>query len=212
MKSQHLKMTVEEFRQLPPRLGWKHEYYDGEAHLSPRCQVVSCSVAVAPRPFSSPYRLLPIAAEDAEPLTAAYLAAFGDTVEYCDWGPEDTESSARRSISGYYAGSRGTPLPASRKAMPSAIDDPRILGVALVVEHEPGEALLDLLLVVPAAQRRGVATALVSEVLTQLLAAGVKTLHSRYLLANEASRAWHHGFGFVDEPEASHRVGSSAGA
>jgi len=61
--------------------------------------------------------------------------------------------------------------------------------------------VLDLLFIHPRWQRQGLATALVSAVLGRLHDDGVEHLTSRYLLANEASRAWHRSFGFVDEPD-----------
>lgn len=194
-------MSWDEFHRLPGRLGWKYEYYGGEAHLSPRQQSVACSVAAAPRQAAAPWIFLPVDREDDDLLVAAFVAAFTDTVEYCDWKREEIESSARECIAGYHSGRHGRPMPASCKAISRAGDKHEVLGLALVVAPEPGDAFLDLLLVIPSAQRQGLATGLVDTVLTELHAAGATGLRSRYMLANEASRAWHKVFGFVDDPD-----------
>ena len=132
-----------------------------------------------------------------------YIDAFGDTVEYCDWKADRIQAAARRNLHGYFEGERGAPLPASRVALApvQGFGPQPIIGAALIVEPKPGQTMLDLLFVLPEWQQHGVATALVSGAMNELYRAGVPSLYSRYHLANAASRAWHRGFGFVDQPD-----------
>jgi hypothetical protein len=44
MRSQHLPMTSEEFKLMPRKLGWKSEYWDGRAHITPGYRIVTVSV------------------------------------------------------------------------------------------------------------------------------------------------------------------------
>ena len=203
MRSKHIPMTREEFEVLPMELGWKYEYWDGRAHISPRPQVVTITIGVKPRPVRSLCKLRPVAEANERQLVSAYLAAFRDTVEYCDWEAGKIEASANETIQDFFAGKRGKPLPASRVAVDSQseADGGKIIGAALVVESTERRPLLDLLFVMPHWQRRGIATAVVVAALNELHAAGMQTLESRYVLGNEESRGWHQKFGFVEVPD-----------
>ncbi len=217
-------MTVEEFHLLPRRLGWKHEYWDGYAHITPGHAVMDVSMPVEPRPSSPPCPLRPVGPEDEAALIAAFLAGFGDSVDYCDWEPAAIEKSAAKCIRDFLARARGEPLEASRVAVAAApgtdpaaaaqvqvepgevdpmtpVPTAPIVGAALVVRAGEAEARLEMLFVAPAWRRRGLASALVSDALTALHAAGFDRLVSRYLLANADSRAWHLRFGFTEEPD-----------
>jgi len=203
MQSQHLPMTWEAFELMPRKPGWKYEYWDGQAHMSPRHQVVTVTIAVQPRPVSSPYRLRPVAACDEPQLVAAYIAAFSDTIEYCDWESEKIVSSARTNIRNFFAGKRGQPHPAARVAVDSKANvvGEQVVGAALIIGDDDEPPLLDMLFVVPTWQRQGLATALLSASINALHSVGVPTLESRYMLGNEESQAWHQRFGFVEEPD-----------
>jgi RimJ/RimL family protein N-acetyltransferase len=203
MQSQHIPMTWEAFELMPRKPGWKHEYWDGQAHMSPRHQVVTVTMTVQPRSVSSPCRLRPVAVSDEPRLVAAYIAAFSDTIEYCDWESEKIVSSARTNIRNFFAGKRGQPHPATRVAVDSQADaaGEQVVGAALIIGDDGEPPLLDMLFVVPTRQRQGLATALVSAAINALHNAGIPTLESRYMLGNEESQAWHQRFGFVEEPD-----------
>jgi GNAT superfamily N-acetyltransferase len=145
-----------------------------------------------------------VAEPDEETLVDAYVAAFEDSAEYCDAPLEEVWRSARENIRAFYAGDRGEALPSSCQAVDETAGKPTevVAGAALVTRAKDGCPLLDILFVRPRWQRRGLATALVSWSLARLLAQGETTLRSRYHLANEPSRAWHHRFGFTLEPDA----------
>jgi GNAT superfamily N-acetyltransferase len=203
MKSQSIPMSWDELHRLPRPLGWKVEYWDGHAHLTPRPSSVLTTLAVGPRDVPADVSMRPAAPDDAPRLVPVFVAAFLDTIEYCDRGPAEVETSAREHVESYFAGTRGVPHPASRISLirgPQGARE-RITGAALVLERPDAPPLLDLLFVLPGQQRRGLATALVSAAVNELARAGFTHLRSVYSLGNEASRAWHQRFGFVEEPD-----------
>lgn len=203
MRSRHLTMSYGELERMPKELGWKYEYWDGQAHISPGHQVVVATVPTAPRPVAAPCGIRPLAPADAAGLVAAYLLAFAGTVEYCDWYPEKIVESARESVGNYLAGKRGRPHPASRVAFvpaPEASGE-TLVGAALLLDAGENEAILDMLFIVPEWQRRGLATALVGMAVNELHADGIGTLESAYVLGNAPSRAWHRSVGFVELPD-----------
>lgn len=197
MKSQHIPMTSDEFHVMPHKLGWKHEYWDGQAHITPsHSTVVTTTLPVQPRPVTPVGTIRSIVEADMAGLYTAYVAAFEDTIDYCDWQLAAIQSAAQATLTGYFAGERGKPLVASQVAL----HDREVVGAAFMVEKRNGQPFLDLLFVVPQWHRQGVATALVGTAVNQLAAAGYHTLTSRFWLGNEESRTWHHRFGFVDKP------------
>lgn len=168
------------------------------------CLVLLCvvtTVEVQPRSLNPQFELKP-ADRTVEPqLIAAYLAAFHDTIEYCDWELEKITDSAKTTIRNFFAGKRGNPLLVSRLAVDTQSGVEHLIGAALFVEKENGQPLLDILFVLSKWQRQGLATTLVSAAINELDNTGVKTLESRYMLGNEASQTWHQTFGFVEEPD-----------
>lgn len=203
MRSRHTLMSLAEFRLLPQDPGWRYEYFDEMAHVTPRARFATVRVGVGSRPLEPPLPLRSVLASDREELVAAYVAAFADSAEYCDVPPEGISRSAQENIRAFYAGDRGEALPSSCVAVDKAAESPVevVAGAALVTRAKDGCPLLDMLFVRPRWQRRGLAAALVSWSLRELLAHGEATLRSRYLLANEPSRAWHRHFGFTEEPD-----------
>lgn len=192
-------MSVEEYELLPFEPGWKCEYYDGQAHYTPRDHPVVATLQIAPRPLNTPCPLRPARSADADKLIEAYIAAFGTTIEYCDYTDAKLEQAAHRTLKEHFSGKRGNPLSASRVALdPQDIE--KLVGAALLVAGRDG-ARLDLLFVHPAWQGRGLATALVVEAANHLHFQGTQRLLSRYHIGNDASRHWHQRFGFVEEPD-----------
>lgn len=202
VKSEHPQMSIEEFELLPMRPGWKNEYWDGRAHITPREHGVIVAIPVTARPVNTSLVFRRATSADAPELTTAFLEAFIDSVEYCDWETEKISGAADKAIRSHFAGERGKPHLASRVAM--GFDRERgcdsIVGAALLA-HAPRYSILDLLFVRPVWQRHGIATALLSDAMNEIHDGGEAILKSAYHAANEESMKWHHGFGFVEEPD-----------
>jgi GNAT superfamily N-acetyltransferase len=203
MRSQHISMTWQEYELQPMQLGWKYEYWDGQTHISPRHNAVSVTVRVQPRTVSSFCAIRPALASDEPELIAAYIAAYSDTIDFCDWQADQIEAAAQKDIPGFFAAKRGTPLPASCVAVAPHREtgNEHVIGAALIIAQEEQAPLLEMLFVLPEWHGKGIATALASTALNTLHRSGIETLASRYLLGNEESRAWHQRFGFVEEPD-----------
>ena len=204
MKSRRIRMSIEEYHRRPFRLAWKQEYINGRLVETPRQAVVHATIPVAPRAAPSVAAIRPATASDERKLLACFRAAFAETFEYCDYTKKRFAEAARQSLHHFFHGPFHLPLPASRVAIgpPGTRDAGRPIGAALVLKQDDGWALLDMIFVAPAWQRRGLASALAASALTGLHAlGGYRTLVSRFHLGNDTSRAWHHRFGFVDEPD-----------
>lgn len=203
MRTRHLTMTIDEFHLMAREPGWKYEYWDGQAHISPAHRSVSTSLDIEPRPCRSPCRIRPAESSYEPAMIAAFVAAFRDTIDFCDWEETRIADSARDNVTGFFSGERGKPHPASRLALVAdpEVEQESVVGAALIAETKHESVRLDLLFVVPERRRMGVATALVSAILEQLYESGHRTLKSRYNLGNRESRAWHRAFGFVDDSD-----------
>ena len=183
--------------------GWKYEYWDGKAHISPAHRTATTSLDIEPRSYRSPCRIRRVESRYQQGMIDAFVAAFRDTIEYCDCDDDQVLDSAKNNVLGFFSGERGIPLPASRLALVSQSEGERqsVVGASLVTGMRGGSALLDVLFVIPQWQRMGVATALVSSVVDGLHGSGHGTLKSRYNLGNDGSRAWHRKFGFVEDSD-----------
>jgi GNAT superfamily N-acetyltransferase len=202
VKSQHPQMSMEEFELLPMKPGWKYEYWDGCAHITPRENGVVVSAPVTPRRVNTSFVLRRPTGENERELATAFLEAFIDSTEYCDWKTNRISEAAEKAIRSHFAGERGEPHSASRVAI--GFDGERgcdsVVGAALLA-RAPRYSILDLLFVRPAWQRHGIATAVVSDAMNDLHSAGETVLKSAYHAANDASMIWHQRFGFVEEPD-----------
>ncbi|MCP5107494.1 MAG: GNAT family N-acetyltransferase [bacterium] len=198
MRSRHLPMTRAEFDLLPRKLGWKYEYWDKHAHISPEHHVVKTLIEVKPHHVNSSYKLRQVEPNDEAQLVSLYIAAFSDTIDFCDWEADKIAACAGSDIRGFFIGKRGRPLPVSLVVVDKQ-SGTAVIGAVLIVEREEGQPIIDMLFVGPDRQRKGVAAALVSTAINQLYRNGSESLKSHYHLGNEASRAWHQEFGFKEE-------------
>ncbi len=201
--SQHVPMSYEAWKRLPYEPGWKYEYFDGCAHITPNHQVAVTQVAVTPRPVSTHCLLRPVLASDEADLLDVYMAAFEDNQAFCDFTDAQFRASARQDLRESFDGRRGSLLPASRIAVSrgNSGETSQIIGAALISRDAGYGPVLDLVFVSPSWHHRGVATALVSEANNVLAADGETTLTSCYQLANVTSQQWHQAFGFEELPD-----------
>lgn len=104
-------MSFEEWKDMPRRLGWKHEYWAGYARLSPRHKLVYLRRVLYPQEappipeIPDGYLLRAVKRTDAAGLQALYVASFGDAIEFFRWPQERVLKQARDDIRAY-GGSR----------------------------------------------------------------------------------------------------------
>jgi RimJ/RimL family protein N-acetyltransferase len=200
MKSKHIPIAFEEFESIEHPFGWKAEYFNGAVHFTPREHLVRTLLAVTPRSIGSFDRIVPVEPSFKEQLIAAFIEAFVDSVEFCNWSVDAIHTHAAKNINNYFQGVRGQPHPVSRMVI-DRNNERSIVGLALFVEKKDEVIELDLLLVKPSHQRMGIATQMVASAIDRLNEDGVKELRSGYHICNDRSRAWHHSLGFRDIPD-----------
>jgi L-amino acid N-acyltransferase YncA len=200
MTSQHIPMSYEAWQCLPYQPGWKYEYVNGCAHITPSHQFAVTQVAVTPRPMTAPCTLRPVLAMDEAGLLPVYMEAFADNQTFCDYTEAQFREAARQDLGASFHGRRGPLLAASRVAVDTG-GTPQLIGASLLSRDAGYGPVLDLVFVLPSWHHRGVATALASEAIHALSQAGERTLTSCYQLANVASQKWHQAFGFEELPD-----------
>lgn len=188
---------------MPRRLGWKHEYWDGYARLSPRHKLVYLRKVLDPKEASSlpeipeGYRLRAVKRTDAAELEALYLASFKDTVEFFGWSQERVFKQAHKDIRAYLEGTRG------RASLHSHVGEQggNLAGAALVVHPADRPPALALLMVHPAHRRRGLAATAVGWVARELHRDGEHLLRTACHIANEDAAAFYRAMGFIEEED-----------
>ena len=193
-------MTFDEFKRLPRRVGWKHEYIGGNAYFQPRHSIAIVRTETVPRAVSIPngFTIRPATSADAARLIPAFFDAFLHSVDYWGWNQAKIRDAARDSIVTCFAGKRGDFHPASYLAV--APTGRSVAGAALVVLDAEAPNI-DLLFVRPRWQRLGLATALVQTAVNDLHSRGETHLDSGHVVANRESAAWHHTFGLTELPD-----------
>ena len=210
-------MPVEEFEHMEHRLGWKHEYWNGAAQLSPQeTAVVSLQRPVGAASLSHPplregEQFRPVQAEDEAGLAKLFIVAFDDAVEFAGWPDDVYRKDSYDSMASFFGNATSRRhhgrSPGRRDASFVCVAGEQLLAAVLVRSIRRGP-ILEPIMVQPAHQRRGLGTALLSVTLEALNAAGESTLYSRCHLGNPASLAWHKKSGFQEIPDyfsAAHR-------
>jgi GNAT superfamily N-acetyltransferase len=201
MKRKNIPMSFAEYEVLAYPFGWKAEYWDGQAHLTPREMGVTTRLDLRPRTLSQqPTRqqhiLVQADATYAHQMIAGYFEVFADSVEFCNWPLEEIQRSAERGVKRYFEGKKGNPLPASVIVLEA--NTQQLTGLALFVLKANQRPLLELLYVRSPFQRQGLATAMVSWGINRLIETEFHELFSTYHICNQQSRQWHHKIGFQD--------------
>ena len=201
MKRPSIPMTFGEYEVLERPFGWKVEYWDGHAQLTPRSMGVETRIDL--KTYALPqqlnphqHTLIPADVTYTEQMIAGYFEAFADSVEFCNWPLERIQESAERCIHRYFSGHRGDPLPASVIALEPNTQE--ITGLALFVLKAERKPHLDLLYVRSPFQRQGIATAMLHQGISHLIETNSSELSSAYHICNHQSRDWHHKLGFQD--------------
>lgn len=111
-------MSYNEFSNIERLLGWKTEYWDGYARLTPRSIGVKTilrfeSFNPLKQTNAQEFTIITPTADYAQAMLDCYIAAFVNSVEFCGWPIERIFEEAQRDISLYFEGKRGKPLSAS---------------------------------------------------------------------------------------------------
>jgi N-acetylglutamate synthase-like GNAT family acetyltransferase len=194
MKSIEIPMTSEEFEMREHPFGWKAEYWGGKAVFTPRYHIVTTKLDLTYRTINQRYPLLPVDIIFKEQMIEAFFESFQDSVEFCNWSLEEIQAEATRNINRYFLGKRGEPLSFSVIAVESETN--HLIGLALFTKKYEQQTHLDLLLVKPSYQRKGVGKSMVSSAINQLCDQGMTELYSAYHICNQLSQQWHHAMGF----------------
>lgn len=196
-----IPMPVTQYELSEHPLGWKMEYWDGKAHLTPREMGVKIcldltSFSLPPLPDPLPHTLIPVDESYTEQMVDGYFAAFINSVEFCDWSVEAIQDSAQRDIAGYFSGETGAACAASVIALEP--NTRQLAGLAMFRIKGEQKAHLSLLYVRSPFRRQGIATAMLHYGIRHLIQDNYQQLNSRYHICNHHSRQFYHELGFTD--------------
>jgi len=201
MDCPRIPMSYDEFNTIERLLGWKTEYWDGYARLTPRCMGVETrlsfeAVSMPEHTLSKDLTVTTPTPDDTQKIIDGYIASFINSVEFCGWPIDRIFEEAHRDIALYFEGKRGKPLSAS-----AIVIDPKtqiVVATALFTEKKEHGACLELLYVRPAYQRKGIGTRLIYRSMHAIAQQGYSQLTSRYHICNHHSRQFYHKLGFQD--------------
>lgn len=197
MKIFRRRMTFDQYKCLPHRLGWKHEYYGGRAVLTPsHVAIASYRLDLGRRPPIRP-EVRAARRSDRRALLRLFVDSFREVAEYAGYPRASYLNSARKAINGWYAEAPGNPW---RKAA-SVAEVGGVIIAAALVWPDRSLPLLQPLFVHPTYQRQGWGTAVVDRLVGVLTDLGAATLTSKCHLGNRWSLAWHAKYGFREIPD-----------
>lgn len=195
-----IPMSTEEYELSEHPLGWKMEYWNGEAHLTPREMGVKTRLDLTTFALSKPqnphqHTLVPVDDSYAEQMVDGYFACFVNSVEFCNWPIKDIQEAAQRDITNYLSGKRGIPSSASVIALEASTQ--QLSGLALFKTKEE-QICLSLLYVRSPFRRQGLATTMLQHGIHHLIKENCQQLTTRYHICNHQSRQFYHKLGFQD--------------
>ncbi len=200
MKSFKIPMTIDEFELGEFPFGWKEEYCDGFAYITPRDHGILMKMPVEKRKVKTFVEILPVSEANSAELSELFFDSFSESVEFCDISEDQMRKRALKNIDNFFKNKRGIAwLELSRIAVLPE-EKNKLVGACLISKYKYGFKN-EILFVRPKQQNKGIGTALVSNVLNDLSKIGEKTFWSERHICNEQSAAWHAKFGFVEEPD-----------
>jgi GNAT superfamily N-acetyltransferase len=198
LKPHSIPMSIEEYKRILHRPGWKHEYWDGRLRLSPNHRVSVYSRTTTDPPATNGTNLETQFLLDLEPnaFTSAFTVSFAGTIDFVDQSSLKVRAFAKKFWNQLGTGARSAVHPASL-AFVSPGRQPRVLSLLIFVARDPGEVLLDCVLTRPEWQGDGLATELLALALPKLLETQIRTVWSGVFEGNLESCAWHERNGFT---------------
>lgn len=197
MKDLKIPMTFEEFEMYEVPFGWKDEYFNGFAYITPREHGVMMKIAVEKRELDNLIEIKPVSEVSLEHLSKLFYDSFVNSVEYLGQTKYGIKKSSVREINNFFNGERGVPQLDLCKI---AVLESKIIGACLISKYKYGFKN-EILCIHPKYQRKSIATDLVSSVLNDLDILDEKVFWSEHHICNELSANWHRKFGFVEEPD-----------
>jgi GNAT superfamily N-acetyltransferase len=192
-----IPMSIEEFEVCEVPFGWKDEYCDGFAYITPRQHGVMMKMPVERRNVETPAEIKPISEVSHGELSELFYQSFVDSVEYLNRTESEIRRNAAREIRNFFKGKRGIP---QIKLSRIAILDFKLVGACLVSKYKFGYKN-EIIFVPPNYQRKNIGNALAASVLNNLYELGEKIFWSEHHICNELSANWHRKFGFAEETD-----------
>ncbi len=215
------EISMDDFHTMRHRIGWKHEYWDGQAQLSPSSTAIAdfqlriwkkndevvqpCEPAVGILRIPEP--------SDTEELVRLHSEVFESAIEYAGYDEASYHQSNMESIAAFFGQSNRRGYAHGVLAYSRVIEQSGRLIAALLVRAEDADDAASLvvqpIMVAAEHQRHGLGRCLLDAVRSALAGDDRHYLNSRCHLGNEASMAWHRAVGFEEQPSmfaASHRA------
>lgn len=197
MKSFKIPMTIDEFHLAEFPFGWKDEYCDGFAYVTPRDHGVLMKMPIKERRVRNTFEIKLLADASIKKIVRLFYESFVDSVEFCDWSKREIKERAAENVGDYFDGRRGVPAPELSRLVFAPGDTKDLIGACLVSKYKYGYKN-EIIFVRPDFQNRGVGTTLAANLLNDLHAIGEKILWSEHHICNAQSERWHKKFGFVE--------------
>jgi GNAT superfamily N-acetyltransferase len=210
-----LPMSFEAYERMEQRLGWKHEYWDGAARLSPQESAVGTfrrrlDSALVSHWSRHAHECVRVAhPDDAPALVELFLHAFDDAVEFAGWPERHYHRNAHETVASFFGGpdARQIARPGRRESSFVVASNDRLLA-ALLVRSSGSGPIVEPVMVHSAHRRHGLASALLAVSIEALRNDGETVLLSRCHLGNPPGLGWHEASGFEEVPSyfsATHR-------
>ena len=200
-----LDLSLEEWERLPRNASYDYLYVYGKAVLIPRQWTARALLELDPereKPQSVPIRVRPLTAEDWSGLGSVFRSAFDQQLPFAGLPREAGEELVGDCLDRTRDGREGELLPSACLVAESQDE----VVAAVLVTLLPGSRLhlpdrgqvphLSWIFVSSSRKRYGIGAALLSEVVSRLLAAGYGQLASTFLVGNTESELWHWRMGF----------------
>lgn len=218
-------VPIETFERLPEHPAFKYEYWDGEAHLTPRPKIYHALLEVAPRPIPETARIpfgeeittRGFEAHDWDELPELMGFAFHRMPPFGQLGKEDRVKAARDCLAHTRNGGDGAFVPAASFVAGAGGE---AIGAILITiqyagnletfddpywnkpvpadawERRWGRPHITWAFVNPWCARHGIGSALLAHSVNALHAHGYRELASTFQLGNDSSTLWHWSNGF----------------
>jgi GNAT superfamily N-acetyltransferase len=213
-----LPLTWEQFHQLPRNPAYKYEYFDGQAHLSPRPRHYHALLELRPLDADADGVVIrPMQPADFADCVPLFAAVFQTIQPFGSLDDATRQQAARQVLERTRSGGDG---PWIAQASFVASERERLCGAIMLtllpdgdpcdwdsyhwLEPPPADCIarrlgrphLTWVFVSPFLAGQGVGTALLAAAVHELLALGYTELLSTFMLGNDSSLLWHWRNGF----------------